>query len=535
MTDNTVHLIKNNSWYNKRRPKLQIDVLSCLTLRGKLSKGQAEKILNKRHGDILKSFDRLEEKKLIKKNKSRIFGRGRRQYIYEITKNGIETLLLDEATSPLNFWKIIYGYCHNTNEEIEITKINEFFQLYFQRYLPYYNTSILSHLDIFNKMFQRWFNDFINNNINGISSEQKVLEIIAIYPNLTFKELAEKTTLGPRIIKKVLDSHSMKNFPNIIKLRNEIYIHQNIVGKLYNKKYWDFFQHMLIKKEVQDGICRYELTLFGIILILKLLRYYNINNKENQYFNKLPFLDYIEKIVRFNRKNLPLIFGKWSFLKQIMNVYAVYNFDVIFEENINFDEKLSLSRGGNKELHYSIREIFLQTRMYLGEFANAGQTSFLNYFAGSIPNIKYNHKDMTPIDYLSLNYPTVDIPNIDKTKNIKTKLEEILILLHPVEQLLEQSELSNVDYVNKLLEIYENEFANEISAFYFFNLYYEFDFDDIISKGIQKMKDNQSFLIPKECLSKILKLDEDISIFYFNWKNDISILQNKIFYNLKYL
>ena len=438
-----------------------------------------------------------------------------------------------KLTSPLNFWKILYGYCHNSNQEIEMAELDEFFQLYVQRYLPYFNNSLLSHLDIFNNMFERWFNDFQKS--NSISSEQKILETIAIHPNLTFNELAEKTGLSPHIIKKVLRNHSIENFPNIITLRDEIYIYQNIVGKKYNKKYWDFFQHMLIKKNIQESVNRYELTLFGTILIIKLLRYYDINNNENQYFNKLPFLDYIEKIVNCNRKKLPLIFGKWNFLKQIMNVYAVYNFDTIFEEHVNFDERLSISRGGNKELLYSVREIFLQTRMYLGEFANAGQTCSLNYFAGSIPQIKYNNKDLIPIDYLSLNYPIKDIPKIDKTKNIKTKFEEIMILLHPVEQILEQSELCNVDYVNNLLEIYENEFANEISAFYYFNLYYEFDFDDIISKSIQRTQDNQSFLIPTECLGKILELDEEISNFYLKWKEDISKLQNMIYVKLKYL
>ena len=534
MTDNTVLLTKKAQWYTKKRPKLQIDVLSCLTLRGKLTKGQAKKILNKRHGDILKSFDILDKKKLIKKNKNRIFGRGRPQYTYEITRNGIETLILDDATSPLNFWKVMYGYCHNTKQEIEITELDKFFQLYFQRYLPYYNRTLLNHVDIFNKMVQRWFNDFIKN-INGISSEQKILEVIAIYPNLTFNELADKTALSPHIIKKVLHNHSMEDFPNIIKSRNEIYIYQNIIGKKNNKKYWDFFQHIIIKKKIQDGIYRYELTLFGIILILKLLRYYNINNKENQYFNKLPFLDYFEKIVNFNREKLPMIFGKWSFLKQIMNVYTVYNFDTIFEENINFEERLSLSRGGNKELHYSIREIFLQTRMYLGDFADAGQTCLLNYFASSIPEIEYNDKYLPPIDYLSLNYPIKDKPNIDKTKNIQTKFEEIMILLHPVEQISEQPESFNLDYVYNLLETYENEFANEISAFYYFNLYYDFDFNDIISKGTYKIQDNQSFLIPKECLSKLLELDREISNFYLKWKEDISMLQNKIYDNLKFL
>ena len=99
MIDNTVHLPK---WYNRKRPKLQIDILACLTLRGELTKGQVEKILVKRHGDILNSFNILKEKKLIKKS-GRIFGSGRQQYTYQITRNGIQTLIIDEAYITIKF------------------------------------------------------------------------------------------------------------------------------------------------------------------------------------------------------------------------------------------------------------------------------------------------------------------------------------------------------------------------------------------------------------------------------------------------
>ena len=154
-----------------------------------------------------------------------------------------------------------------------------------------------------------------------------------------------------------------------------------------------------------------------------------------------------------------------------MNVYTIYNFDIIFDEDVsNSEERLSISRGGNKELYYSIREIFLQTRMQFGEFANAGYISLLNYFDGIIPEIKYNNNEyQPPKDYLSLNYQVKDKPNINKTKNVKIKFEEIMALLHPVEQILEKPELYNLDYSYNLLETYENEFANEISAFYYFN------------------------------------------------------------------
>lgn len=77
MTDNTGHLIKKVRWHKRKRPKLQIDILLLLTLKGKLSKGQAETILKKRHEDVIDSFDILEKKGLIEKSKNYLFGRGR--------------------------------------------------------------------------------------------------------------------------------------------------------------------------------------------------------------------------------------------------------------------------------------------------------------------------------------------------------------------------------------------------------------------------------------------------------------------------
>ena len=51
--------MKRQKWYNGKKPKLQIDILSCLALEGPLSKGQAEKILKKSHSDIVESFEKL--------------------------------------------------------------------------------------------------------------------------------------------------------------------------------------------------------------------------------------------------------------------------------------------------------------------------------------------------------------------------------------------------------------------------------------------------------------------------------------------
>lgn len=84
------------------------------------------------------------------------------------------------------------------------------------------------------------------------------------------------------------------------------------------------------------------------------------------------------------------------------------------------------------------------------------------------------------------------------------------------------------------IEKYEELFAKEISAIYYFNLYN----DTLPNKNYyytsplnNKINDNDQMLsiIPKKCLSRILKEDNDINNFYLKWKEDIFILNKKIF------
>ena len=137
----TVHL-ENQRWYSKKRPKLQFDILGCLILKGKLSKGETETILKKRHGDILKSFDILEKKNFIIKQE-RIVRKGRLQYKYAITSKGIEVLINDEFTTAQKFWKIIYGFCHHYYNGNDTSQIDKFFDLFFKKYLHYSNKNYL--------------------------------------------------------------------------------------------------------------------------------------------------------------------------------------------------------------------------------------------------------------------------------------------------------------------------------------------------------------------------------------------------------
>ena len=88
---NTIHLKKRA--YKTRKPQLQFDVLGCLVLNGKLTKGETESLLQRgTHSEIIKAFSKLESKGSIEKIRKYKKGRGRKQWYYKITEEGVKQL-----------------------------------------------------------------------------------------------------------------------------------------------------------------------------------------------------------------------------------------------------------------------------------------------------------------------------------------------------------------------------------------------------------------------------------------------------------
>ena len=532
---NSVHLFQNKKWYPKKRPELQIDILACLVLRGRLSKGQAEAILNKRrHADILKSFRILEEKGLIKKSKNSLFGRGRRQYQYEITSLGIEALINDDFTNSLDFWKIMYGFCHHYNKENDIDQIDRFFDLFFKTYLRYSNRNYLDLHDTFNNMSSLLLEEYSKTS-SEISPEQKILEILAINSPLTVNELKDKTKLDINNINKILNIHTIEFFTTNILSDRKIHLFNNTIQKRQNKYYSLFLRHNLIKvKKGKDNIIKYELSLFGIIFVLKLIRYYNIKNKEDYYFNQFTFVNYFEKIVKNYQDRLPMIFEKWNILKKILKDYAIYNFDLIIDLNDSFKEnQISVSLGGSKEFYNGIKEIILQTRIQFGDFADLGDYCRTIYLFDATPDPS---KEIQNGFYLSKNFPIIK----EKEKRLSmfhliSKCYRITKNLNPLEHIQANSLNKIFDPFSKNFEIesIEEMFAEEISAVYYFNLYNK----TVLNEENYSLLNNETYkqilnIRPKKCLSQIRMADKEINNFYLKWKNDIIILYQNIFNNI---
>jgi hypothetical protein len=535
----TLHLNKKK-WYNGKRPKLQFDILYRLVLEGPISKGQAENIFEKAHSDIVQSFQKLETLGFIERNE-KILGRGRPQHKFKITKNGLEALLNDEFTNALNFWKILYGYFAQYSQVIDENTLNTYFQNFFKFYFKYNNKQCIDTIDIFYNMSKKWMNDYVISQ-NMITPEQKVMEALSLYPKISFNELVKKSKLNSFAVCKVLNTHTMTFYPPRIfsSTRFILDFSENLIGKKNNKRYWNFVQHNLIKiTKNSRGEKLYELSLFGIVLVFKLIRFLNGNNERKKiFFGNFTYFKYFEKIVSNYDTKLPLIFGKWNLLKRILKDYTICNFDKVISEYFFRQNNISISRGGNSEFFYSINEIILQTRQQLAKFVDAGHECF-NLSSGCRPSdINSEVINTNSSNYLDTHYPLMNNPNLENITYLFNKCLYIFNLLNPVEQIIRNQELSYVkdSSINRenLLQDFEDLFADSITAFYYFNLHVELHFLYFMRTHWTKDVDVPPLsLKPKECLNQILKLDKNISNFCLIWYEDIINLHHNINNHLK--
>ena len=354
----------------------------------------------------------------------------------------------------------------------------------------------------------------------------------------------EKTKENESKIRKVISTYTLESYTPLAE--DTYYIYQNIIGKKYNKKYWDLLLHsVIIANQNKKGIETYRLSLFGVILCLTLVRYYDMGKlKHGLYYNDILFPDYYDKIASNYKDKLPLIFGKWNLLNDILRLFSAYNFDIVLDKEIRLGDydKLSIIRGGNKELHDGIREIVLQTRQQLEYFATMGLTSWFNYIEG-VQN-EYEGLEHQDYDYLmNSNVNTQGKPNPQKVYAVNKKLNEIILSLHPLEEGFSKSTSLQPEVRREIVHQLEEQFAGEITALYYFHLYFEYEFNTRISQPTRYYSsiddDENQFPIsskPKSCLLSILQNDKEAPLlneWFYQWMQDISSLQKEVYEALK--
>ena len=97
-------------------------------------------------------------------------------------------------------------------------------------------------------------------------------------------------------------------------------------------------------------------------------------------------------------------------------------------------------------------------------------------------------------------------PNMQNVEVVKKKLDEILILLNPIEDGFSKSSTLQPELTMEILYELEVMFKDEINALYYFNLYYDYGYDNITSNPVTATNGNKQFPIsarPKDCLDRL--------------------------------
>jgi predicted transcriptional regulator len=472
-------------WNKTRKPKLAIDILAGIVLCGELSKSKAESVLKNHHyyhADILNAFRILEENEFIEASHSET-GRGRPQRYYRITDEGFKALI-DHDPKPEKFWKAVVGFCHHNDNQVSLHKVDEFYRFFMQRYLEYSAVHGYSfQLDNFNDACKNWIEERILKS-DKITIDQKVLEALAfLEPPVTVDRLSKKIDESVIDIKEVLSKftpivHKPLAVPGEGFSKNLFRTH-----KIYDEKNWgDFLLHYsVVCKNDLKGNDFYELSLFGIILVLTLIRYNDMDKlKQGLCLKSITFQQYYDRIASNYKNKLPLIFGKWYLLKRILKEFCSYNFDTIIDKDTRLKsvDKLILA-GGKRELYEGSKAVALHIHKQMSELQAKGLEILRNYMSNPHRYVLIDNKRNA-----------VEKDNHQKIEAIRLKIFEITNLLNPlvydpnsyVEMLTQGSNTwFDKHTAVQLSRFYEMDnidrlFANEINSLYYLGLVNENDF-----------------------------------------------------------
>jgi hypothetical protein len=379
-------------------------------------------------------------------------------------------------------------------------------------------------------MCSKWLQKNDRNNDEEVSLAQKVIEILALYSKIDLKELIKKSASSEKEVLKIL-----KNITSLGYHYSDIHYEtdEDYFGS-FSEEYLDFLWHCIVIVKCNDNDSTiYELSLFGIIMVMSLIRLHDEGRAE--LFHNIPLQDYYEKIASNYRDKLPLIFRKWNLLKIKLGAWSAYNFDIILDEesrSIALDAPVIMQ--GNKEFYQNMQAMTLCNTEQLAKVFAIGNMTFEKY---------QHNKSSYLLEEKKKRKENGD--NNQKTFVVYQKVEEIGILNKWVNpkvfrgrSIIEEQK----NFIKIKPEFLEKSFVQEITFLYYLNLnndpYVPLIFPNIYtSKVVESMlilikklnKGTINDLIslhdlrtsPKVRLLTILKRDEEIRKWFSSWLKDL--------------
>jgi hypothetical protein len=161
--------------------------------------------------------------------------------------------------------------------------------------------------DIFNKMCTRWIDNNICDNKEP-SLNQKILEILSKNPGLTLEDLSKKSKESIDNVRKVIREQSNQSRQSSsFQLHDDEYFDSNTIYE----DWIDMLYHNIVTINNNNNTNEtYSLSLFGVMLMLTLIRHHNMNRLNLYLFNKFTIEESFDIIALNYAKKLPLVFGE---------------------------------------------------------------------------------------------------------------------------------------------------------------------------------------------------------------------------------
>src|SRR3954453_449273 len=288
-----------------------------------------------------------------------------------------------------------------------------------------------------------------------------------------------------------------------------------------NAQYSEFISHLLIRVIENKTGKRYELTLFGVVLILSIV-YYDRHNPSKIFFN--DYLDqqrnnyYYNRVVSNYKDKIPLIFAKWQILTDVFNGVDFFmpNFELVFYKEIRTPLiSLPMNMGGVKEIYENMRGI-----------AYHGYSKLTDIYKSGVSVLETS----TEVDaryYMEF---------------IKDKLSNIELLLQTTDLqrfmgYIAKQNYSSI-YQTGIVTAIENSFANEVSFLFYISLTTKANFPpqfrdehimpsrlyDFMVHGTER----SNVIKPRDLLLEILERDIEIQARFLLWMKDLISYEKQI-------
>ena len=375
----------DTKWYKRKKPHLQIGILKSIASSGLASQKEITSQFGYKPSTISDAFKIMEDVDLIRWANVPEFKKGvRRERFYKLSPKGL-SVLIDENSSPQEFWMAMIWYCSLNAKAVGKAEFNRYYDRFIQKSVGSFSLHSCFFLgDIFDSLFKKWsrklfdyqydvqsrthgYNYYNNNDKHPKTTQNyKVLECLLLNRRTTIQNIASLTQLSEKEIRKILNEYIMtpgsNTYSRYANLFESAYQSDRSIGVTL-----DFLNHLVVipikKDEGQEKIqkagedsgsttAKYELSLLGVLLTLatkSLMR--QRQEKTFSYADRY----YYNKIASTYPDKLPLMFGKWKFLKDALNFdFFPSLFDYLFLDRSEISS-LSVLLGGNKEIYDNIR------------------------------------------------------------------------------------------------------------------------------------------------------------------------------------